>query len=150
MVSTVIAAALAVASPAPATAPADHRPGCRTRACDARVLHRERREAWARRHPWQHQRNRIYRARPWLRPTLARLRGCETRGMSYPANYRLNGHHDGAYQYDVRTWGETFAYLPRRLQRRAHAPAYAASPAEQDVRTALFYPSHRGRWSCRA
>lgn len=146
IVALVVAAA--VAAPAHAQT-ADHRSGCRTRACDARVLRRQRRARWARRHPWEHARNGLYRTSPWLRASLARLRGCETRGLRYPANYRLDGHHDGAYQYDLGTWGETLAYLPPRLRRLAHAPAYAASPAEQDVRTGRFWPTHRGRWSCK-
>lgn len=150
----VVALAVATVSPAPAQA---HRHGCTTRACDARILHRDRRASWARRHPWQHYRNELYRRAPWLRGTLARLRGCETRGLRYPTNYRVgplypryNGH-DGAYQYDRPTWASTLGYLPPPLRRRAtRGPAYMAPPAEQDVRTARFYPTHRGQWACSA
>lgn len=67
---------------------------------------------------------------------LARLRGCETRGMPFPQNYRYDGLYDGAYQYDGRTWHEA----------GGSGFAHEASPAEQDVRTARFYPSHRSRW----
>jgi hypothetical protein len=141
LTSVIVAAVVAVAHPVAAPV---HQPGCRTRACDARVLRRHRRAAWARRHPWKHERNRIYRAAPGLRDELKRLRACESGGR-----YHIDGHHDGAYQYDYRTWMETLGYLPRRLRARAtSAPAYAASPPEQDVRTARFYPSHRGRWQC--
>lgn len=85
-----------------------------------------------------------------VRAMLRRLRGCETRGIAYPANYRYSGHHHGAYQYTVGTWLRTIPYLPRRLRRFAsHGPAHTASPAEQDVRTAYFFPSHRGEWACK-
>jgi hypothetical protein len=72
---------------------------------------------------------------------LARLRGCETRGLSFPANYRFNGVHDGAYQYLPSTWRRTGGQ---------QAEAWMASPAEQDVRTARFFPGHRGEWACQA
>lgn len=55
---TVVALAVAIITPAPASA---HRSGCQTRACDARILHRERRAHWARRHPWHHAYNRLPR-----------------------------------------------------------------------------------------
>lgn len=77
---------------------------------------------------------------PAVKAMLARLRGCETRGIPYPQNYQWDGHHDGAYQYDKGTWGEA----------GGSGYAYQASPAEQDVRTAWFFPSHRGRWDCSA
>lgn len=82
---------------------------------------------------------------------LATLRGCETRGMAYPANYRYAGAHDGAYQYLLGTWLRTIPTLPsRRLRRIAtRGRAFTATPAEQDVRTFFFYPSHRGEWACR-
>lgn len=87
-----------------------------------------------------------------MRGVLRDLRGCETRGIAFPANYRWHGHHDGAYQYLLGTWLRTIPYLPTaRLRRIAtHGPAYTASAAEQDVRTAYFYPSHRGEWECKA
>jgi hypothetical protein len=85
-----------------------------------------------------------------LRATLKRLRGCETRGIAYPANYRYDGIHDGAYQYTPSTWARTVPYLPRRLRRVASdGPAHTATPAEQDVRTAFFFPSHAGEWACK-
>lgn len=76
----------------------------------------------------------------WGKAMLARLRGCETRGIPFPKNYRWDGHHKGAYQYTISTWARAGG---------SGNPAYA-SPAEQDVRTFRFYPSHRGEWACRA
>jgi hypothetical protein len=121
---------------------------CQTPACWHRV-HVHRRARWGHRHPWMHA---WHRVPGWGRGMLARLRGCETRGIAYPANYRYAGTHDGAYQYLLGTWLRTIAYLPtRRLRRVAvRGPAYTATPREQDVRTFFFYPSHRGEWECRA
>lgn len=83
---------------------------------------------------------------------LARLRGCETRGIAYPANYRYSGEHDGAYQYLTSTFIRTIDYLPsKRLRRVAvRGPAYTASPREQDVRTFYYFPGHRSEWACSA
>lgn len=67
---------------------------------------------------------------------LASLRGCETRGKPFPTNYRWRGLFRGAYQFDFRTWGEAGG---------SGDPADAI-PAEQDVRTARFYPGHESRW----
>jgi hypothetical protein len=75
-----------------------------------------------------------------LKARLATLRGCETRGIAYPANYQYRGAYRGAYQYDYTTWREAGG---------SGDPA-DASPAEQDVRTAAFYPGHEGRWGCKA
>lgn len=99
--------------------------GCRTHACLARTCL-----------TWKCK-QRILPAE--TKRMLARLRGCETRGISYPRNYRWDGHHDGAYQYDEATWH----------QAGGHGVAFKASPAEQDVRTARFFPSHRGQWQCK-
>jgi hypothetical protein len=71
---------------------------------------------------------------------LARLRGCETRGLAFPANYRYAGAHLGAYQY---LWSTAQRAGFKR-------PPNLVTPAEQDVRTASFFPSHRGEWQCQA
>jgi hypothetical protein len=149
IVAAVLAGPSAAQAADPVTYDARYR-GCRSRACDARVLRRKRRQAWARRHPWETYRTRLYERHPGLKTRLANLRGCETRGLAYPANYRQDGHHKGAYQYDYGTWRETLAYLPRHLQRSAHPGGNAsdARPVEQDVRTAVFFPTHTGRWAC--
>lgn len=102
-----------------------------------RLTSRLKRDRWRRVHYWEWQRSLLS---PGTKAMLARLRGCETRGIAFPANYQWQGHHRGAYQYDFRTWGEAGG---------SGDPAHA-SPAEQDVRTARFYPSHRGRWACSA
>lgn len=92
---------------------------------------------WRNEHVWAER----YDALPgWLKGSLARLRGCETRGVPFPRNYQYKGHHRGAYQYTFSTW------------RRAGGwgdPA-DATPHEQDVRTGRFWPSHRGEWACKA
>lgn len=109
---------------------ADQHGGCRTRSCVRRV---------DRKH-WEH----LQRLLPTdTKRMLARLRGCETRGIPYPRNYRYDGRHRGAYQY---SWG------PGSAGERAgfRVAPNLASPAEQDVRTARFFPSHRGEWACRA
>lgn len=139
-----------------AATPAHHR--CHTHAVCQRV-HDRRVNRWVRLHPWQHSRRHLSAD---TRRMLARLRGCETRGIAYPANYRYQGAHDGAYQYTASTWDRTAAFLPRWLRRHA-SPAIVwlrkvdgrarvtyATPSEQDVRTAYFYPSHKDEWACRA
>lgn len=102
-----------------------------------RLTRKLRRARWRREHYWEWRREQLSSAQTAM---LARLRGCETRGLAFPSNYRQRGHHRGAYQYDFATWGEAGG---------SGDPA-DASPAEQDVRTAAFYPSHRGRWACSA
>lgn len=101
--------------------------GCRSQACVARV----RVKHWVREYA---------KLPAAMKATLRRLRGCETRGIPYPKNYRWKGHHRGAYQYDFATWAEAGG---------SGDPA-DAHPREQDVRTARFFPSHRGRWACSA
>jgi hypothetical protein len=103
---------------------------CQTHACDERVRARH----------WRRLRRRLS---PETTQMLERLRNCETRGIAYPTNYRYSGHHFGAYQYD---WGPGSAADRAGFRVRPDL----ASPAEQDVRTALFYPSHRSEWTCRA
>jgi hypothetical protein len=98
---------------------------------------RLKRERWQRTHYWQWQRSLLS---PAMKATLRRLRGCETRGIPYPQNYRWKGHHRGAYQYTFSTWARAGG---------SGDPA-DASPAEQDVRTAWFFPSHRSEWACSA
>lgn len=100
-------------------------------------LRRLRRVVYRFMHSWEGQQAMLS---PATKAMLARLRGCETRGISYPANYRYQGAHDGAYQYDVATWH----------QAGGSGRASWASPAEQDVRTARFFPSHRSQWACSA
>jgi hypothetical protein len=66
---------------------------------------------------------------------LYRLRMCESSG-----NYRaVNGPHTGAYQYLASTWARA----------GGHGEAMWAVPAEQDVRTARFWPAHRSEWQCK-
>lgn len=71
--------------------------------------------------------------------TLARLRWCESRG-DYHAT---NGSHWGGYQY---SWG-FHGSAGERAGFKVRPDL--ASPDEQTVRTARFYPSHRGEWACR-
>ncbi len=106
---------------------ADGHAGCHSRKCERRVIAKH----------WTHEQRMLS---PGMKALLARLRGCETRGIPFPLNYRYDGHHDGAYQYDAATWAEA----------GGRGFAWQASPAEQDVRTARFFPSHRGRWACHA
>lgn len=103
----------------------------------SRYIHRLRIQRWRRLHYWDWQRSQLSSV---TRGMLVRLRSCETRGIPFPNNYQYDGHHDGAYQYDYATWHEA----------GGSGYAYQATPAEQDVRTAWFYPSHRGRWQCSA
>lgn len=145
---TIIAATAAVMAMGFVPGAAASGGGCQTKACESRVaarafakvhggcrsvrcVDRVRRKRWVR---WQ------VALPASTKAMLARLRGCETRGIPYPRNYFYNGHHDGAYQYDEPTWHEAGGW----------GYAYQASPAEQDVRTARFFPSHRGRWECSA
>lgn len=102
-----------------------------------RLTHRLKVQRYHRMHYWEWQRSLLSAG---TKAMLARLRGCETRGIAFPANYRWQGHHRGAYQYDWATWRQAGGYGDPAL----------ASPAEQDVRTARFYPSHRGQWACSA
>lgn len=104
---------------------------------------------WVRLHPWQHKRRNLSAT---IRARLSNLRGCETRGIPYPQNYRYDGHHDGAYQYDHATWQEAQDYFAAR---KGSIPsrttyAYQAIPAHQDVVTAAFFPGHTSRWACSA
>jgi hypothetical protein len=117
---TLLLVALAIA------APATKKQECNTHACLRRTCH-----------SWACQRRILPHPAVAM---LARLRGCETRGIPYPKNYRWKGHHRGAYQYDFATW----------KQAGGHGDPAEASPAEQDVRTARFYPRHRSQWQCRA
>lgn len=96
------------------------------------------RSRFKREHPWEYQRSKIP---AWGRAMLERLGGCETRGIPFPKNYQWNGHHHGRYQYDGATWKEAGGQTDF---------AYQASPAQQDVITFRFYPSHRSRWACSA
>lgn len=113
-----------------------------------RLAQRHRRRyagAQARRYYWQWKQAAIP---AWIRGTLRRLRGCETRGIPYPQNYRNNGHHFGAYQYAIETWGRAQRYAGVPVSRRTWSP-HVASPAHQDVVTAKFFFPHRGEWQCK-
>lgn len=145
-------------SPAPMSrrrgARAHHFATCTITSGQARRLHRyaSRLRRWRRSYPvvWE---MREARLSPGIRATLARLRGCETRGIEFPQNYRYAGHHDGAYQYLSSTWQRAQAYYARVTGERVvgwTSTAYAASPAHQDVVTAYFFPAHRGEWACSA
>lgn len=103
---------------------------------------------WRHRYPhlWEIRRNRLDGG---IVARLEVLRGCETRGIPYPHNYRWDGHHDGAYQYTVSTWQRAQAWYPLRVVGWT-ATAYEASPAHQDVVTAFFFPAHAGEWACSA
>ena len=124
-------AALLIALIAPASASAK----CRTHACWQRV-HKVRVANWVRHHYWRHERHHLDAGtKGWL----ARLRFCESTD-----NYRTNtgnGYY-GAYQYG---WGPGSAGERAGFRVRPDL----ASPAEQDVRTARFYPSHAGEWDPR-
>lgn len=111
---------------------------CNSKACERRVA---RKQARARERHWRHLQRMLA---PETKRMLERLRGCETRGIPFPRNYRWNGHHHGAYQY---SWGTRGSAGERAGFTRRPG---LASPAEQDVRTARFYPGHRGEWACRA
>jgi hypothetical protein len=100
---------------------------CRSRACRERVELKR----------WRRLQRQLS---PATKAMLARLRGCETRGLAFPANYRYRGQYRGAYQYTFSTWARA----------GGHGDPADASAAEQDVRTARFYPSHRGEWGCAA
>jgi hypothetical protein len=100
---------------------------CRTATCHARVTAKY----------WQRLQAEL---QPSVKAMLLRLRSCETRGLRFPANYRYAGAHDGAFQYDAATWH----------QAGGTGRAFQASPAEQNVRTARFFPSHRSQWACSA
>jgi hypothetical protein len=108
MISMIVAAVLATSAPA---APADdyraRYRGCRTRECDARVLRRKRRQAWARRHPWQHRWNNLAQwERNWLRSTA----WCESRNN--PRTNTGNGYY-GLTQFTASTaWAAGFRKLP--------------------------------------
>lgn len=123
------------------------------RAITARL--RSQRKAWRRwrmsyEHIWPIRRRELG---SWMLARLRNLRGCETRGLRYPANYRIDTHHDGAYQYAVSTWHRAQAYYAAVTGRRVvgwTGQANWASPAHQDVVTAVFWPSHYGEWACRA
>lgn len=120
------------------SASAKSRGGCQSVRCEHRV---QRKARAARERRWRS----LQRAlAPEVKAMLARLRGCETRGIPFPRNYRWSGHHHGAYQY---SWGARGSAGARAGFTRRPG---LASPAEQDVRTARFYPSHRGEWACRA
>lgn len=112
-----------------------HVRGCHTRACDRRI-HARRAAHWCQTHIWE---CRWHHVSPALKDRLARLRHCESTD-----NYRAsNGSHWGGYQY---SWGPRSAGVRAGFRVR---PDHA-SPREQDVRTAWFFPSHASEWECRA
>ena len=105
---------------------------CRTHACWHRV-HVKRQHHWIHSHIWAY---RWHHIDSRLKLALARLRFCESRN-----NYRaVNGQYTGGYQYG-----------PNAAARAGfRGAAMYASPREQDVRTAWFFPAHAGEWECRA
>jgi hypothetical protein len=148
----IIAACAAVVAAGFSSAVSKAHDGCTTKACEHRVAVKLKHRAYARMHGGcsthgcvlRVRRKHFARERRKLSPAtlgmLRRLRGCETRGLRFPLNYRYRGAHDGAYQYLPDTWHRA----------GGEGRANEASPAEQDVRTARFYPSHRSEWACRA
>lgn len=110
--------------------------GCLTKACLKRTCDSQKCKTRVDLKRWKHLQRNLPQE---VKAMLARLRGCETRGIKFPHNYRWKGHHRGAYQYDFATWREA----------GGQGDPADASPPEQDVRTARFYPSHRGRWECK-
>lgn len=137
----VLLAAITSALLVPAVlAQSGHHSTCKTHRCWHRVSVR-RHLAFPKHHPERYGWG--YKRRHLDSPTKAmlfRLRMCESTD-DYQAT---NGSHWGAYQY---SWGGTGSAGYRAGFRVR--PDYA-SPAEQDVRTAEFYPSHRSEWTCKA
>lgn len=83
--------------------------------------------------PWGHAWSQVS---PSIKARLRRLKMCESTG-----NYRaVNGPYNGAYQYHRNTWARA----------GGTGEAMNASPREQDVRTARFWPSHMSEWACKA
>lgn len=77
---------------------------------------------------------------------LASIRFCESRG-----DYSIDTHHDGAYQYLPSTWSRAQAFYQAITGKHVigwTSQANWASPAHQDVVTAVFYPAHAGEWAC--
>lgn len=78
---------------------------------------------------------------------LASVRYCESTN-----NYSIDTHHDGAYQYLPSTWSRAQAFYQAVTGRKVigwTGQANWASPAHQDVVTAVFYPAHIGEWDSR-
>ena len=123
---------MAEAPPVPVPAPVATVAICRTDACWHRQ-HVKRQRRWIKKHYFRWARAHLPAG---IRATLYRLRMCESTG-----NYRAtNGQYTGAYQYAASTWARA----------GGHGEAMNASPAEQDVRTAHFFFSHRSEWQCKA
>lgn len=127
---------------------------CLATRAKAHEAHERARAHWA----WRHQYSQLWEIRrneldAGILGRLAVLRGCETRGIAYPANYQYSGHHHGAYQYLVSTWQRAEGYYAAVTGRKVvgwTGAAYSASPAHQDVVTAVFFPAHSGEWACSA
>ena len=69
---------------------------------------------------------------------LAGLRACECRGYADP--YDVDSTYDGAYQFDLQTWGTTAsAYKRSGWPEPAAASPLSASPEQQDIRAAILY-----------
>lgn len=127
---------------------------CLATRAKAHAAHERARAHWAWRHRyaqlWVIRRNELDAG---TLGRLAVLRGCETRGIPYPSNYRWAGHHHGAYQYLSSTWQRAQGYYQSVTGKRAvgwTSAAYQAAPAHQDVVTAVFFPAHAGEWACSA
>ncbi len=116
----------------PPPPPAAIEAACHSHVCWHKIrLKRQR--LWVQRHYWRWARAHLSSS---TKAVLYRLRMCESTG-----NYRAtNGQYTGAYQYAASTWARA----------GGHGQAMWASPAEQDVRTARFFFSHRSEWQCRA
>lgn len=109
---------------------------CQSHVCWEKV-HEKRARHWVHAHYFRWARAHLSSSTKGM---LFRLRMCESTG-----NYHAtNGSHWGAYQY---SWGGTGSagYRAGFRVRPDFAP-----PAEQDVRTARFFPEHRGEWECSA
>lgn len=105
---------------------------CRTHFCWQKV-HKKRVRLWIQKNHWRYERRHLPAG---MKVRLYHLRMCESTN-----NYRaVNGIYTGAYQYAASTWARA----------GGHGQAMDASPAEQDVRTAYFYPEHQGEWECAA
>jgi hypothetical protein len=97
---------------------------------------REHRRHWKEHHLWEY---RWHHVDSGLKGVLFRLGWCESRN-DYHAT---NGSHWGRFQY---SWGGTGSAGWRAGFR---VRPDLAAPAEQNVRTAKFWPAHRSEWQCK-
>lgn len=78
---------------------------------------------------------------PGVHARLRRLRYCESRN-----NYKIDSHHDGAYQYDSATWNYAQNMYGVPGSKRT-SYAYQASVEHQDVVTGVLFPREPSRWA---